>query len=407
MSGSMNTVREWTGPALFSYGFRPFFLGGAVFAAVAMLLWIGMLEGHVVVPTAFDPVSWHAHELLFGFLGAIIAGFLLTAVPNWTGRLPIAGYALALLFGLWGLGRVAVAYSASWPPLAAAVIDLSMPILLLAAIGREVAIGRNWRNLPVLALVALMTVSNAVFHWEAVSGEYAAQGYGMRLGLGTVIILIALIGGRIVPSFTRNWLIKQGSNRLPAPPMARYDVLSLAVLVAALSMWVVWPDARFAGMALFIAGVLQAFRLVRWQGFQTAGEPLVWILHVGFGFLPLGALALGAALIWPDSVGTRIGPAAAQHLWMAGAVGIMVLAVMTRATQGHTGQPLTATAGTTVLYMCVVAAAVSRALVDWLPVAPDYLYMISAAGWIAAFGGFAVLYGPALCRPHHEKGSGA
>ena len=411
MPGSMNVVRAWNGLALFSYGFRPFFLGGAAFAAIAMVLWIGMLEGHLVLPTAFDPFAWHAHELLFGFLGAVIAGFLLTAVPNWTGRLPITGYPLILLFLLWILGRVAVAVSGAWPALPsalpAALVDLSMPVLLVAAIGREVMIGRNWRNLPVLGLVLLFTLGNALFHFEAAQGEYAAQGYGFRLGLGTAIVLIALIGGRIVPSFTRNWLVKQGASNLPAAPMQKFDVIALLALVAAILLWIALPQEPATGIALLVAAGLHAVRLARWSGIQTASEPLVWILHIGYGFLPLGALAMGATAIWPESVGARIGPAAAQHLWMAGAVGVMVLAVMSRATLGHTGRPLTATAGTTVLYICGIAAALARALADWLPVPPDLLYMVTAAGWIAAFGGYAILYGPALCQAHPKKGQGA
>lgn len=407
MSGSMDKVRAWNGIALFSYGFRPFFLGGAVFAALVMVLWIGMLEGHVTLPAAFDPVSWHAHELLFGFLGAVIAGFLLTAVPNWTGRMPITGYPLILLFSLWVLGRVGISFSGSWPALAVALADLSMPVLLVAAIAREVVIGRNWRNLPVLGLVGLFVLGNAVFHGEAAWGDYAAQGYGFRIGLGAAIMLIALVGGRIVPSFTRNWLVKRGAAQLPAPPMGRFDVLSLVVLAVALLLWLARPEGLAAGLALLTAGLMHAGRLARWAGLRTGAEPLVWILHAAYAFLPLGALAMGLSLIWPDSVGGRVGPASAQHLWMAGTIGIMALAVMSRATLGHTGRPLTATLGTTALYLCAIAAVVARALVDWLPMAPGPLYAVSGAGWIAAFGGFAVLYGPALCRPHPKKGKGA
>ena len=165
MSGSMDKVRAWNGIALFSYGFRPFFLGGAVFAALVMVLWIGMLEGHVTLPAAFDPASWHAHELLFGFLGAVIAGFLLTAVPNWTGRMPITGYPLILLFSLWVLGRVAITFSGSWPALAAALADLSMPVLLVAAIAQrysavvpKVAVN----GLPVCPSVARLITARAM-----------------------------------------------------------------------------------------------------------------------------------------------------------------------------------------------------------------------------------------------------
>lgn len=397
MSESKDKGRGWKGLALFSYGFRPFFLGGTIFAALAMMLWMGTLEGYATLPTRFDPISWHAHEFLFGFLGAVIAGFLLTAVPNWTGRKPITGYPLVLLFSLWCAGRLGIAFSNGFPATAVALADLAMPAMLIVVMGREIVEGRNWRSLPVLVLICLQMLGNALFHWETAHGEFAAQGYGFRLGLATAILLIGLIGGRIVPAFTRNWLVKRGGTHLPASPMGKFDILALTVLLVALAVWVGWPNSDAAGATLLAAGMLHMARLARWSGFRTFAEPLVWILHVGYGFLPLGAIVLGASLIWPDSFGRYFAPAAAQHLWMAGAIGVMTLAVMTRATLGHTGRSLSAGGGTTVVYLCLVTAAVSRSLVDCLPVSATLLYSVSAAGWTMAFGGFAVLYGPALC----------
>ncbi|HSG55968.1 MAG TPA: NnrS family protein, partial [Paracoccaceae bacterium] len=338
MSTTAEQVRAWKGPAVLSFGFRPFFLGGAVWAAVAMALWVPMLSGHLVLPTAFDPVSWHAHEFLFGYLGAIVAGFLMTAVPNWTGRMPVVGWPLAGLFGLWLAGRIAVAFAVYLPVLAVAAADLAMAVVLAAFIAREIAAGRNWRNLPVLAALAALIIGNGIFHWEAASGAYAAQGYGLRLGLAAALMMIALVGGRIVPSFTRNWLVKRGGSALPAPPMQRFDKLALAVLLVALLLWIVRPQAETTGVALMLAGLLHLVRLMRWRGGRTVREPLVWVLHAGYLFLPLGTLGLGADLILPGAVGM----AAAQHLWMAGAIGVMTMAVMTRASLGHTGRPLTA-----------------------------------------------------------------
>src|SRR5690625_382232 len=233
MSTPMTTaeqIRAWRGPALLTFGFRPFFLGAGIFAALAMALWIPMLSGWVTLPTAFDPASWHAHEFLFGYLGAVIAGFLLTAVPNWTGRLPIVGWPLAGLFACWLVGRLAVSISVEMPALLVAAADLLFFVVFAAALAREIITGRNWRNLIVLGMLSIMLIANAIFHWEAAHGFYAAQGVGLRLGLGAAIMLIALIGGRIVPSFTRNWLAKQRSPHLPTPPMQKFDVAALAVL---------------------------------------------------------------------------------------------------------------------------------------------------------------------------------
>ena len=214
MTSTTDRMRAWTGPAILAYGFRPFFLGAAVWAALAMMLWLPMLSGGPGLPTAFDPVSWHAHAFLFGYLGAVVAGFLLTAVPNWTGRLPIVGWPLGGLAVLWLAGRAAVAVSGGLPASMVAAVDLAFPLVLASVIGREIVAGRNWRNLIVLALLAVFIAGNALFHWEAARGDLAAQGYGLRLGLGAGVMMIAVIGGRVVPSFTRNWLVKRGGGRL-------------------------------------------------------------------------------------------------------------------------------------------------------------------------------------------------
>src|SRR6056297_4020513 len=182
---SAERMRNWEGPALLTYGFRPFFLLGAVWAALAMTLWVFMLAGGLRLPTRFDPVSWHAHEFLFGYLGAVLAGFLLTAVPNWTGRLPMVGWPLAALFALWVAGRVVVLTSGVMPAAVAPIVDLAFPLVLGGLILREIVAGRNWRNLIVLGLLAVFTLANGIFHAEALSGNYAAQGFGLRLGLAT------------------------------------------------------------------------------------------------------------------------------------------------------------------------------------------------------------------------------
>jgi uncharacterized protein involved in response to NO len=387
--------RQWTGPAVFSFGFRPFFLFGAIWAAVVMLVWILMLTGTVMLPTLFDPVSWHAHEFLFGYLGAITAGFLLTAVPNWTGRLPVVGWQLAALFGLWAAGRVAIATSAIWPLGWAASVDLAFPIALAGILLREVIAGKNWRNLVVLFLLVAFAQANLLFHVDAARGNIAAHGTGLRSGVAAVVMMIAVIGGRVIPSFTRNWLVRQKSDRLPVPPMQRFDKAVLLVAVLALGTWVVAPDHMVSGFGLLVIGVLHGLRLLRWQGVQTFAEPLLWILHVGYAFVPLGAILAGAAVLWPNVV-----PAiAAQHLWMAGAFGVMTMAMMTRATLGHTGQSLHAGRATLVIYLSLIGSIFARiTAVIWVGSAMT-IYLLSGALWIGAFLGFAIVYGPYLMKP--------
>ncbi|MCK0150455.1 NnrS family protein [Marivita sp. S6314] len=400
MSTTAEQMRSWDGPTLLTYGFRPFFLGGGLWAVCAMLIWIAELSGGMSLPTAFDPVSWHAHAFLFGYLTAVIAGFLLTAVPNWTGRLPVVGWPLGGLVALWIIGRLAVSFSANLPAVFVAVADLAMPVALAGVIAREIIVGQNWRNLIVLAMLAVFTVANALFHWDAARGVYAAQGVGMRLGLGAAVMMIAVIGGRIVPSFTRNWLAKQGAGRLPTSPMQRFDKAALLVLLAALLCWVIAPGSVVTGGALLLAGGMHLVRLTRWAGDRTLSEPLVAVLHLAYAFVPLGAVALGVETLAPGVFGM----AGAQHLWMAGAVGLMTLAVMTRATLGHTGQTLHATPGTTALYAAIVIAVLARLAAGLWPSQASWLHMLAGAGWLAAFGGFALLYGPLLLlKPPQKK----
>ncbi|MCC6736208.1 MAG: NnrS family protein [Bauldia sp.] len=395
MTSTAERIRTWRGPAILTFGFRPFFFGAAVWAAVAMAFWVPMSSGRASLPTAFDPVSWHAHEFLFGYLGAVAAGFLLTAVPNWTGRLPIVGWPLAALATLWLAGRLAILVSASLPPVAVAAIDLAFPVALAVAIGREIVVGRNWRNLMVLGTLALFLLGNAVFHWEAAGAKFAAEGFGLRIGVAAAIMMIAVIGGRIVPSFTRNWLVKRGGGRLPTPPMQRFDVVALVVLLVALLVWIGLPAHAITGAALLLAGGLHIARLARWAGYRTLAEPLVSVLHGGYLFVPLGALALGVAILFPGSLAV----AAAQHLWMGGAIGLMTLAVMTRATLGHTGQELTAGPWTVALYVALIASVLARVAAGVLPTAATLLYGLSGLTWVGAFAGFAILYGPLLLRP--------
>ncbi|QUS56301.1 NnrS family protein [Pseudovibrio brasiliensis] len=394
MSTTMEQVRSWQGPALFSYGFRPFFLASAIWAVVIMLLWIPMVSGHIELPIAFDPVSWHAHEFLFGYLNAVVAGFLLTAIPNWTGRMPIVGKPLILLFSLWVIGRVAILFGDYLPAGLVAMLDISMPLMLALACLREIMAGKNWRNLIVLALMALLIIANLLFHWEAWSDGYAANGYGMRLGISTMVLMVGLIGGRIIPSFTRNWLVKQGSKDLPVGPMQKFDKLSLLILLVGLLNWTGTEDHWLAGVALVIAGGLHFARLARWKGQYTFKEPLVLVLHVAYLFVPTGLLLLGLAILLPDQLDVT----GSQHLLMAGVMGMMTLAVMTRATLGHTGQDLKASKGTTFLYCAMTLSILLRFTAGQMPEMATRLYDVSALAWILAFVVYVVTYGPLLVR---------
>ncbi|MGC1503875.1 MAG: NnrS family protein [Sulfitobacter sp.] len=386
--------RGWQNSAFLSIGLRPLFFMAALWAALAMGLWVAMLSGSIVLPTRFDPVSWHVHEFLFGYLGAVIAGFLLTAVPNWTGRKPLIGAKLAALSALWVLGRLAILFSAVLPLWMVPIADGAFLVLLWCVVLREIVAGQNWRNTPVLALIGVLILANIVFHLEADIRGTAAQGIGLRLGISAALILIAIIGGRIIPSFTRNWLIKRGATKLPTPPMQRIDKVTLLVTGPALLAWTFVPDAFLTGVALILMAVMNVWRLSRWQSLHTVSEPLVWVLHIAYFFIPLGALTTAVAIFHPQIM-TQ---AAAIHVWTTGAIGLMTVGVMTRATLGHTGRSLHAGTATTIFYLALVLSVFTRLCADLAPTERAHLLNASASLWIACFVGVAVVYGPLLLR---------
>ncbi|MHB2168694.1 NnrS family protein [Alsobacter sp. R-9] len=376
-------LRPNDGPPLLSYGFRPFFLLASLWAGAAILLWLPAFFGEISLPTAFAPRDWHVHEMLYGFLPAVITGFLLTAIPNWTGRLPLQGRPLLVLVLVWLAGRFAIGFSGVIGAVPAAVIDLAFLLLVMAAAGREIAAGKNWRNLRVLGAVAIFAIGNAVFHWEAAAN--GAADVGIRLGLSAALMLIMLVGGRIVPSFTRNWLARRGPGRLPAA-FGRFDAASMIAAAVALGTWTFVPEGRPTALLLMAAGILHAFRLARWAGDRTAADRLVLILHVAYAFIPLGfGLAAAAAFgLIPVTGGI--------HAWTAGAFGTMTLAVMSRASLGHTGRALVASPAAQAVYAFVVGAAVARVCAVLHPAwAWGFLHM-AAFAWACAFLGFAAAY---------------
>jgi len=390
MTTSAEQIRSFNGPALFSYGFRPFFLFGALWAAMAVALWLPVLSGHIDLPSALAPIEWHTHELIYGYVPAIVAGFLLTAVPNWTGRLPVVGTRLAVLFLTWVAGRIAVLSSLYLGVWLSAAIDMAFLAALGYVITREIIAGENTRNLKVLAGVALLLVGNGLFHLEANTGIGA--GHGTRLGIGATVFLIMLIGGRIIPSFTRNWLARRTPGRLPAP-FDRFDGVVMAGSGVAIGAWILVPESVTTATLSLLAAALNVARLARWAGERTMPERLVLILHVAYAFVPAGFVLLALGILWPDLV-ARTG---AVHGWTTGAIGIMTLAVMTRASLGHTGRPLTATGQIQLIYLAALIAAMTR-IIAAFGILRDAMLILSAAAWVAAFGGFAVVYAPLLLR---------
>jgi len=377
------------GMTILSQGFRPFFLLAGIWSVMVLPVSLLMILGYLELPILYDPISWHVHEMLFGFVSAAVAGFLLTAIPNWTGRLPLHGGSLLMLVSLWLAGRLAVATSVflgAWPT---AIMDTAFLIVLTAVMGREIVVGRNWRNLPIVGAVGLLAALNGYFHVEAGNGA-GAENLAIRLAIIVIIALISLIGGRVVPSFTHNWLAKRNEAVMPAS-FGRFDIASIAVTVIALLAWAFSAPDRWSAIVLTLAAVMNAVRLARWHGHRTLSDPLVFILHVGFSWIPIGLGMLAASMVFGS-----IPETGALHALTIGAMGTMVLAVASRATIGHTGRELVAGAGLTAGYILITFAAAARiiAAMDVNFSAP--LLFLSAAAWIAAYGLFLFVCGPML-----------
>ncbi len=381
--------RGYEGPAFLSYGFRPFFFLGSVHAGLSILVWLPVFYSQFTLSSAMAPLEWHIHEMLYGFLPAAVAGFLLTAVPNWTGRYPVSGWPLGGLTLLWLLGRVAMLFSAFTGLTIAAFIDAAFLVCLAAVITREIVAGKSYKNLRVLGGVALLACGNVVFLAEAAIKGYAD--YGIRIGIAAGLALVMVIGGRIIPSFTRNWLVRENPGRLPMP-FNRFDVVAIIASLVALLTWVALPAAMVTGALFVLAGILQLVRLMRWAGDRTVRDRLVLILHVGYLFVPLGFL-FGSLGIFG-----LVLPSAGVHAWTSGAFALTILAVMSRASLGHTGRALVASPAVQVIYLFAVVAAVTRIIAAVQGNEP-ILLMLSAMCWVAAFLGFAAVYAPILLLP--------
>jgi uncharacterized protein involved in response to NO len=378
-------------PAVLSYGFRPFFLLGSAYAGLTILFWMPLLYGRLETASAFLPVDWHIHEMLFGYLAAVVTGFLLTAIPNWTGRLPVQGMPLFALVLVWFAGRLAVFCSAEIGWLAAAVIDCAFLAAVALVAGTEIAAGRNWGNLKVLAPVSLLLAANVLFHAEAHYG--GTSDISRRLGIGAAIVLLMIIGGRIIPSFTRNWLVRENPGRLPVP-FGRFDATAIMFSALAFAAWVFLPDGMETGAMLLAAGAVNFLRMLRWAGDRSVRDPLVFILHIAYVFVPSGLALAGLAILFPETIPS----AAGIHAFGAGAIGCMTLAVMTRAALGHTGRELRADVGTCSIYAAIVGAALLRIASAFVPTETMLLHA-SATLWAAAFLGYVAMFGGMLVRP--------
>jgi uncharacterized protein involved in response to NO len=293
----------------------------------------------------------------------------------------------------WLAGRYVVTFSGSIGWIGATIVDVAFLALMTGAVAREVVAGKNWRNLKIAALLGLLAIGNLGFHLEAHFDGIAV--YATRAGIAVVLMLIMVIGGRIIPSFTRNWLMRREPGRLPAA-FGRFDLACLVVSGVSLAAWCLAPESAATGLALLAAAAANMVRLSRWAGDRSLADRLVLVLHVGYAFVPVGFLLGGLAAFG------NVMPSAGIHAWTTGAMGIMTLAVMSRASLGHTGRALVASPALQIVYLAALAAAVARigadVILDWR----EPLLYFAAFSWAAAFLGFAGLYAPLLCLPRRS-----
>jgi uncharacterized protein involved in response to NO len=384
----------WARHPVLARGFRPFFLGVGAYGGLAVLWWAAIWRGELPAPGWLAPSWWHAHEMLFGVVGGAIAGFLLTAVPVWTGAPALAGGPLLALAALWAAARLALLAAGRLPPWAIALVDFPFLPAVAAVLARALRRSGQLANQGVAALVALLALANAGVHAQALGICASSAPTALRFAADAVVALIVLIGGRITPAFTANALRRRG---VEAEVRARpwLDRLAVACAAALAAVGLVAARSAASGALALAAGLAVAARMAGWQTRRTLGDPLLWSLHAGMAWVAAGLLLVGAA-----DLGAAIPATAGLHALSAGAMGTMILAVMTRVALGHTGRPLVLPRGAVACYALVHAGAVARVAAACAPGAGQAPLLLASAGlWAAAFWLFAAIYAPILLAP--------
>ncbi len=362
-------------------------MSAGLFAAVAIPVWIFMVTETENLMFHYPSRDWHVHEMVFGFLASVITGFLLTAMPNWTERPPIRGLPLMLLWAIWVAGRLAS--TAPWfTPLVSALVDGVFLVIVAGIVWREILAAKAWERLPMGVLISLYASANLLFHGLFLN--HTATDLSERMALVLVMVLLALIGGKITPGFTEDFFIQEGVSKQPAP-FSRFDGLSVLVVGLAGLAWMVNLGPRITGCGFLAAGVIHLIRLSRWYGWLTWREPLVLIMHVGYGWLAMSFLILGGAML-----GFGLHLEEALHALTTGAVGVMTLAVMTRASLGHTGRIKHAGPLTVLIYLLVNLGAMLRVFGPSLTPSGNVILGVAAGCWSGAYLLFIVGYGPIL-----------
>jgi uncharacterized protein involved in response to NO len=374
---------------LFALGFRPFFLLSGIFAILLMTVWIPAFIGGSSFDTYYGQIGWHSHEMIFGYTVAVIAGFLLTAVRNWTGRATATGGWLAALAGLWILGRILPVFPAIFPKWLIAIIDLAFLPALAIAVGIPLARARETRNLLFVPVLLVLWLANGFMHAEllALISNFARK--GIFLGLDLVVLLIVIMGGRVIPFFTERALPGVAIER-----RAPVEWLAPLSVVAFMLAEVFLPDSRLSGMLAALAAMVNAVRLGSWYTSRYWGVPLLWVLHLGYGWIVVG-FALKAAAAFG-----LVSPQFTIHAFTVGSIGVLTIGMMARVSLGHTARPLRVRPSIVLAFVLLNLAALGRGLLPLLfPLWFSELIVASGALWIAAFVIFTIVYAPILTQP--------
>ena len=387
---TLPTPQGWP---LLRLGFRPFYLGAAAYAMLAVPLWIALLLGQVSLNLTVSPLLWHAHEMLFGFAVAVIVGFLLTAGKAWTGLDTPRGAVLGALAGLWLAARLAAVFA---PYAVYAALDLLLLPLVAAILITVLLRAGNRRNLPLGGILLLLTVANAAFHAAVLGVIDIAPVRALHAGLALVVMIECVIAGRVIPAFTMSAL---PGVKLKAPPAL--EQATLATTAVGLALWVLAPPNPFTALALGAAALLHAQRLWRWQPLRTRARPILWVLHAAYAWMPVGLVLLAMAQLG------AVGVSAGIHALAVGTTGGLIIGMVTRTARGHTGRPLQVSWLEVAAYLLVTGAAVARVLLPLL--APQHLVIwlvAAAAAWGLAFALYLFVFAPWLLAPRLDGKDG-
>lgn len=371
------------GWAVLRLGFRPFYLGAAVFGALAVPLWLALLLGRISLDLSVAPLLWHAHEMLFGFAAAVIVGFLLTAGKAWTGLATPRGAFLGVLVGLWLAARIAAIVG---PYALYAVLDLMLLPVVAAVLIDVLMRARSRRNLALAGILILLALTNLCFHLAVLGMIDMSPMRALHAALALIVMIECVMAGRVLPAFTNG--VTPGLNLKVRP---RLEQVTLALTALALLSWVVDAPVSFTAVAFGLAAAAHLLRQWSWQPRVTRKRPILWVLHAAYLWLPVGFVLLALAQFGWVSVSAGV------HALAVGATGGLIIGMITRTARGHTGRPLQASKAEVLAYVLVMVAAFIRVVMPLL--APQWFVqslLAAALAWSAAFGIYLVIYTPWL-----------